>query len=188
MNQYKTLMSVFLLTLAGLLLSACNEQKPEAEITEAVETIKPFELYEAHVDGRITVFYDHDLYRDFLQMGETPYRKTFIGEGPKGETLVYGLTKADKSKTEGISSIDLMQGKITAPDNFYGEMYLDGRIYVFDNYEQMVSVRAMGEPPYRYTMIGAGPAGETVVLVLRSDNKKQFPQTLQQAFKAHNGQ
>lgn len=186
MKTLKVLLSTLMIALTGLFLTACNDEQPEAEVAEAAAEVKPFEFYEAHVDGRINLFYNHELFREFIALGETPYRKTYIGEGPKGETLVYGLTKKDKKKTSGIPSIDLMQGSIEAPASFYGEMYLEGRIYVFDNYKQMVSVRTLGEPPYRYTMIGEGPKGETVVLVLRKENKKKKPEALLAAFNARN--
>ena len=43
------------------------------------------------------------------------------------------------------------------------------------------------EAPYRYTMIGAGPKGETVVIVLNKDNKKKHPETQIAAFMAMHG-
>lgn len=136
------------------------------------------EIYEVHHDGRINVFYDRKLYKDFLGLGETPFRLTRIGAGPKGETIVFGLTKHDKKLKHSIPAIDLYDGKIKASDNFYGEMVKHNRIYVFDSYAEMKTVREFGHPNYMYTQIGAGPKGETIVFVLNKHNKKKRPDTL----------
>ncbi len=145
---------------------------------------EPMTLFEVHHDGRIHIFYDRKLYADFLQLGETPFRLTRIGAGPHGETVVFGLTKQDKKMKRPIPAIALFDGKLKAPENFYGEMVREGRIYVFDNYAQMQTVRSLGEPTYRYTQIGAGPRGETVVFVLTKANKKHRPDALIARFKA----
>lgn len=42
------------------------------------------------------VFDDFDTYQEFLSIGETSYRKVFIGEGPKNETLIFSLRSEDK--------------------------------------------------------------------------------------------
>ncbi|MBV0934427.1 hypothetical protein [Marinobacterium weihaiense] len=145
------------------------------------------DLYEVHHDGRIHVFDDRATYEHFLEVGETSYRQTFIGAGPKGETLVFGVTGADKKKRmEQVAGYNLYHGMLPASQPFYGETRLDGRIYVFDRLEDMEAVRKTGEAPLRFTQIGAGPAGETVVFVLNSDNKKHKPDALMAAFRQHN--
>lgn len=142
------------------------------------------DLYEVMHDGRRYVFDDLVVYRKFLQFGETPYRLTRIGAGPKGETLVFGLKGSDKKKTSGIGSVGLYDGTLPPDDYFYGEIIEDGRIYVFDNLKQMEDMRTLGEPPYRFTEIGIGPGGRTVVFVLRPDNKKKKPTALKRRFVA----
>lgn len=144
------------------------------------------ELYEVHHDGRIYIFYDRDLYATFIDLKHTAYSFNRIGDGPNGETLVFGLTGDDKKKTSGIPSVELYDGSLT-PDNFYGEMLLDGRIYVFDAYPEMEAVRKNHEAAYRLTDIGAGPNGETVVYVLTSENKKKRPEALIAKFKSMHG-
>ncbi len=141
-------------------------------------TVAPMEIYEVHHDGRIHVFYDHKLYSDFLELGESPFRLTRIGAGPNGETLVFGLTGADKKKPDGVNAIKLYDGKMNAPDNFYAEMRKDNRIYIFSQFEDMKPVRDFGAPNYMFTEIGAGPKGETVVYVLNKSNKKKRPDAL----------
>ncbi len=173
--------------LGGLVaaLTACTTGTKKEPMAAA--DLNNEDLYEVHHDGRIHVFDDQATYQQFLAVGETSFRQTFIGAGPKGETLVFGVTGADKKKSaEQVAGYNLYHGKLPAADSFYGEMRMEGRIYVFDRIEDMEAVRTTGEAPLRYTEIGAGPQGETLVYVLRSDNKKQKPVELMAAFKQHN--
>jgi hypothetical protein len=177
---------------AAVLLTACNTNvnnevnQAKAQVTETVkQELKNTVLFEAHHDGRLYIFDNFAVYQDFLALGETAYRKVRIGEGPKGETIVFGLTNEDKKKTSGIASIDMYDGKLKGASEFYGEMYTEeGRIYVFSSLEEMTQARLVGEVPLRYTDIGSGPKGETVVYALNSDNKKKKPVALIAKFKA----
>ncbi len=145
------------------------------------------DLYEVMHEGRYYVFDDHKVYQDFLTVGETSYRKVFIGEGPQNETLVFGLRSKDKKKFEGIAGVDMYQGNLKAADAFYGEMRReDGRLYIFSSLEDMEAVRKIGEAAYRFTQIGVGPNGETVVFVLNKSNKKHRPDALIAQFKTTN--
>ncbi len=192
--------NVVLVGLCALGLAACSEANvktdasPKAATTPATSSqvvkvakeateISASELYEVHHDGRIHVFYDFDLYQDFLAMGETPYRVTRIGAGPKGETMVFGLLGKDKKKSSGIPGIELIDGTIKPEGAFYGELVRDGRIYVVDDYDEFMAVHSTGEAAYRFTQIGSGPNGETVVYVLTKEKKKQRPDAMMVKFK-----
>ncbi len=142
-------------------------------------------LYEVHKDGRIYLFYDTHSYHDFKQTGHVNYMFSRIGAGPKGETLVFGLTGKDKKKRSGIPSVMIYDGE-HKPTSFYGEAILEGRIYVFDDYREMQTFRQTGEAAYRFTDIGSGPNGETVVFVLTKQNKKKRPDALVKEFKHRN--
>lgn len=166
---------------SALMLTACNEVKQQEATSTDVD-----EIYEVHDDGRIYAFYNQKLYQEFLQVGETAFRLTQIGSGPNGETMVFGLTKADKKKGTNTPAMELFEGKLKAADNFYGETRRNGRIYVFSNFKDMETVRQFGHPNLFYTEIGAGPKGETVVYVLNEKNKKKKPVELMAAFKQHN--
>lgn len=176
--------------LAAGVMSGCStvEEKPAPKAeAAAVQSLNNEDLYVVYHDGRLNVFYDADLYMEFMQVGETAFRKTFIGAGPKGETLVYGLTKGDKKKTSGIPSIDMMEGRLAPAEEFYGEIIADGRINVFSDWTNFQAFLSHGEVPYRLTDIGAGPKGETVVYALTKDNKKKRPEGLIAKFKAFHG-
>ncbi len=170
--------------------STDNSHKTAAKApAPAVKKVNNDDLYEVSHEGRYYVFDDMDVYKDFITNGETPYRKVYIGEGPNGQTLVFGLTGKDKKKTSGIGSIDMFQGKQAAAESFYGEMRgEDGRLYVFSELKDMEDVRKTGEAAYRFTQIGAGPKGETVVFVLNKGNKKKQPVALMAEFKKRNAQ
>lgn len=181
------LLKVALLSASIALTTACKTtQETSANTTSAstqqIQNIHNAELYEVHKDNRIYVFYDHSLYEDFLKHGHTAYMYTQIGAGPKGETLVFGLTKEDKKKREGIPSVELLNGSLEASEDFYAEMRLHGRIFVFSHLQDMEAVRKTGEAAYRHAKIGFGPKGETVVFVLNKGNKKAYPEALVKKF------
>jgi hypothetical protein len=133
------------------------------------------DYYEVYHEGRLYVFDDAVTYLSFLDVGETSYRKVRIGAGPHGETIVFGLTSADKKKREGIASIDMYDGKLAPAAEFYGEVHMEGRIYVFNDWNELQAFKQTGEAAYRFTEIGAGPGGETVVFVLTKEKKKVRP-------------
>lgn len=175
-------------------VSACSSSQPkkaesintassksEINKAESNKTIK--EIYEVHHDGRIHVFYDRKLYKEFLSLGETPFRLTRIGAGPNGETLVFGLTRKDKKMKSPVPAIELYEGKTKPDSEFYAEMVKHNRIYVFSDFEDMKPVRQFGHPNFFYTQIGSGPNGETVVYVLNKSNKKHRPDPLINKFK-----
>ncbi|MCW8355353.1 MAG: hypothetical protein ACPGRG_10335 [Marinomonas sp.] len=166
------------------LLTACGEMVKKDETQPAAErvSLNNEDLYEVHHDGRIYIFDDRAVYESFLQVGETTFRNVHIGEGPKGETIVFGLTNEDKKKVSGIASIDMYKGQLKGADDFYGEMRMDGRIYVFGSLMEMNEARTVGEVPLRYTDIGSGPKGETVVYALNSSNKKMKPEAMIELF------
>jgi len=176
--------------IALTLLTACGGEmvkKDGAKSTAEAMSLNNEDLYEVHQEGRIYIFDDRTVYEEFLQVGETSFRKVRIGAGPKGETIVFGLTNADKKKMSGIASVDMYDGALEAAVPFYGEMRMEGRIYVFGSLQEMNGARAVGEVPLRYTDIGSGPKGETVVYALNSSNKKAKPEAMIRLFHKMNG-
>ncbi|MFD1384617.1 hypothetical protein ACFQ45_14695 [Rhodanobacter aciditrophus] len=173
---------------ASVLLTACGGNvKSNDSMAAQSAPMNNDDLYEVHDDGRIYVFDDRDVYEEFLTVGETSFRKVRIGDGPKGETVVFGLTNEDKKKMSGIASVEMFDGDLAGAEDFYGEMRMEGRIYVFQSLEEMNTARVVGEVPLRYTDIASGPKGETVVYALNNENKKQQPSDLIAKFKSVNG-
>lgn len=179
-----------ILIIAFILGAGCSASNPEksntSEASVSPATPPLMEIYEVLHDGRINVFYDRKLYEEFLALHETPFRLARIGAGPNGETIVFGLTKTDKKHPENVDVIKLYDNTIPAPEEIYAEMRRNGRIYVFNNFDDMKPVREYGNPNLFYTEIGAGPMGETVVYVLNEENKKKRPDALIAEFKSMN--
>lgn len=174
-----------------ILVSACQSvssdssskvEAPVAEVSQQEQAMKNDQLFEVHKDGRIYVFYDFNEYKAFLKTGHPSFVLTKIGAGPKGETMVYVLTDETKKKREGIPSVDLMEGRLPAAEDFYAEMNMEGRTYVFSRFEDMTAVRKLGEAPLRHAKIGYGANGESVIFVLHDGNKKEYPEALIKRF------
>ena len=138
-------------------------------------------------DGRIYMFDDQKTYLEYMGVGETSFRLTRIGAGPKGETVVFGLAKKDKKKRSGIAVVDMHEGRLDGATPFYGEIVKHGRYFVFSSWADMQQVRKVGEPTFMYTDIGSGPRGATVVYVLNKKNKKKKPVELIKKFKTVHG-
>lgn len=176
---------ITLIALIALLsIGACNQMKQTDSLASDTNTIS--EIYEVHEDGRIYAFYDRALYKEFLQVGETPFRLTRIAAGPNGETMVFGLTKNDKKKGTDTPAVKLYENKLKPAEDFYAETVRHGRIYVFDSFADMQPVRQFGHPNFFYMEVAAGPKGETVVYVLNKSNKKKKPVALIEEFKKRN--
>ena len=173
---------VFVLLLASV-MSGCAvvEEKGSKPPMQRAD----LSIYEVHHDGRIHVFYDKKVFKEFMSLGETSFRLTRIGAGPHNETMIFGLTKKDKKLKKPVAAIDLYDGKIKA-DYFYAEMHKHGRIYVFNRFEDMTTVRDFGHPNFMFSQIGAGPKGETVVFVMNKKNKKKQPVSLIADFNRRN--
>jgi hypothetical protein len=184
MLSLKHIQYAIITVLAMLALTACNQVKESAAMPADTQTVN--EIYEVHEDGRIYAFYNRALYKEFISVGETPFRLTQIAAGPNGETMVFGLTKEDKKKGADTPAAKLYEGKLQPAADFYAETLRHGRIYVFSDFADMQPVRQFGHPNFFYLEVGAGPQGETVVYVLNSKTKKQKPTALIKEFKKRN--
>lgn len=126
-----------------------------------------------HENGRLYVLGDPQLQQILLETGEVALTRTRIGDGPDGRTLVFGMNK-DDAKRGGPTDAELLyDGKQVPEGPFYGEVFKDGRIYVFVDWKDMAGYLKHGEVPLTYTEIGAGPKGETVVYALNKESAKQ---------------
>lgn len=175
---------------------AAPAAKPEPAAAVAAEPAKTSsnslnneDVYLAEHEGRLYVFDDEAVYQSFMQHGETAYRLVRVGEGPGGSTLVFGLRDEDKAKREGIAAVDMYDGRLAgAAEGFYAEVLHDGRFYVFSEWQDLVDFQRTRIADLRYTEIGAGPGGRTVVYVLNESNKKHKPVDLIARFKRIHGQ
>lgn len=155
---------------------------PQASSTSAM----PAELYVVLPEtGRVHAFGDTKNYFDFLAHGEVALTRTQIGAGPGGKTLVFGITGDDVKTNAPSRGEQILSGSIPSGAAFYGEVFKDGRFYLFGDLKDMTNFTAFGEVPYSYTDIGAGPKGETIVYVMNKDSyPKGKPQERTERFKA----
>jgi len=100
----------------------------------------------------------------FAAHGHMPYAKTVLGAGPHGETVVYEIAKKDPNLAERLMETYqktpfLVESK---GDNYAVYKHMN-RLYVVGSKESSEKFAAHGHMPYAKTVLGAGPAGETVV-------------------------
>jgi hypothetical protein len=111
--------------------------------------------------------------------------RTAIGAGPGGKTIVYGITADDVKANKPSAAETILAAATPAPAAFYGEVFRDGRFFLFGSLQDMTNFTAFGEVPYSYTDIGAGPLGETLVYVMNKDSyAKGKPMDRLERFKA----
>ena len=125
-----------------------------------------------HENGRVYVLGDTKLQEIFKQTDEVALTRTRIGEGPDGRTLIFGMNK-DEAKSGGPTDAERMyDGKQEPAGPFYGEVFKDGRYYIFVDWKDMAAYLKHGEVPLTYTEIGTGPKSETVIYALNKDTSK----------------
>lgn len=123
-----------------------------------------------HENGRIYPIADAKNYLAFLDVNELIYTRTRVGEGPAGETLVFGIEKKEADDLNKPAKAELLyDGKMDVAGPFYGEVVKDGRFHVFGTWQDFKDYLVNKEITYTFTEVGTGPKGETVIYAM---NKK----------------
>lgn len=123
-----------------------------------------------HENGRIYPIADAKNYLAFLDVNELIYTRTRVGEGPEGETLVFGIEKKEADDLNKPAKAELFyDGKMDVSGPFYGEVVKDGRFLVFGTWQDFKDYLVNKEITYTFTEVGTGPKGETVIYAM---NKK----------------
>ncbi len=123
-------------------------------------------------DERHYLFGDAKTYLSYLQHGEVALTRTRIGASPAGTTVVFGITADDVKDNRPNPAELVFDGKLVPGAGFYGEVFKDGRYYVFHDLRDMKLFLEHGEAALTFTDIGAGPNGATQVWVM---NKETMP-------------
>jgi hypothetical protein len=175
-----------LLAVVALAAGCATDPAPATRAETAPVAAAPVELFAVLPEsGRVHAFGDTKNYFDFLAHGEVMLTRTQVGAGPGGKTLVYGITSADVKDNKPSRGEQIMGGSLPAGSGFYGEVYKGGRFYLFGELKDMKDYMAFGEVPYSFTDVGAGPKGETIVMVMNKDSyKKGKPTDRMARFKA----
>jgi hypothetical protein len=138
-----------------------------------------------HENGRIYPIADAKNYLAFLDVDELIYTRTRIGAGPAGETIVFGIQKAEsKDLAKPSVAEQLYDGKLEVAGPFYGEVVKEGRFLVFGTWQDFKDYLVNKEITYTFTEVGTGPKGETVIYAMNKKTSKDGrPVALIEAFK-----
>lgn len=138
-----------------------------------------------HENGRIYPIADSKNYLAFLDVDELIYTRTRVGAGPDGETIVFGIEKKESDDLNQPSKAELFyDGKMEVTGPFYGEVFRDGRFFVFGEWTDFKDYLAHKEITFTFTEVGTGPKGETVIYALNKKTKDEGrPVALVEAFK-----
>jgi hypothetical protein len=159
-------------TTAAVAAPAAPAAAPTAPAAAAQPVAAPTQHYFLvfHENGRIYPIADAKNYLAFLDVNELIYTRTRIGEGPAGETLVFGIEKKEADDLNKPAKAELFyDGKMEVDGPFYGEVIKDGRFHVFGTWQDFKDYLVNKEITYTFTEVGTGPKGETVIYAM---NKK----------------
>ena len=119
----------------------------------------------------------------FAAHGHLPYTKTLLGGGPHGETVVYEVAKKDPALVERlIETYNSIPFVVETAGDDYTVYKKQGRLFVVGDAKMKEFFAAHGHLPYTKTLLGAGPAGETVVFQVDKKDPK-FVERLMAQFK-----
>jgi hypothetical protein len=197
MQENKRILSYALTSVLALgVMSGCAtqsntakapESKPAATTAAAQPSTAPTQHYFLvfHENGRIYPIADAKNYLAFLDVDELIYTRTRIGAGPAGETVVFGIQKAEsKDLAKPSVAEQLYDGKMEVTGPFYGEVVKDGRFHVFGTWQDFKDYLVNKEITYTFTEVGSGPKGETVIYAMNKKTSKEGrPVALIEAFK-----
>lgn len=121
------------------------------------------ELMVCRYNNRLYVMGEASMRDSFVAHHHLPYTKTHLGAGPAGETVVFQVKKKDVAFTENlIERFEHIAWQLEANDIYTAWKY-QGRIYVIGDEAMNKKFAAHKHLPYTKTLLGAGPAGETVI-------------------------
>jgi hypothetical protein len=194
MQENKRTLSYGLASVLALgILSGCATQSNTAKAAESKPAMAtqpamaPTQHYFLvfHENGRIYPIADAKNYLAFLDVDELIYTRTRIGAGPQGETIVFGIQKAEsKDLAKPSVAEQLYDGKMEVTGSFYGEVVKNGRFHVFGTWQDFKDYLVNKEITYTFTEIGTGPKGETVIYAMnKKTSKAGRPVALIESFK-----
>ncbi|MEK1904847.1 MAG: hypothetical protein AAAB13_03640 [Pseudomonas sp.] len=141
--------------------------------------------YQVRTETQVLVFDDYQVFKDYLATGKAPVMRTLEEKAATGQEQILVLRAEDEGKAlDKISAYRFLKVAQPPASPFYGEVRQDGAIYVFKRYGDMVDMIKLGEPTFRYTDIGGGPDGKTVIYGLQKEEGRPEA-TIQQFKKNH---
>lgn len=182
MKKVLIVMMMLAIALAGCANTAKQAQidSPQSDAPQlAISKGDNFFVYD--YIGRHYVVGSQESSEKFAAHGHMPYAKTVLGAGPHGETVVFEIAKKDPNLTERLietyqSTPFLVESK---GDDYAVFKYL-GRLYVVGQAKTKESFAEHHHLPYTKTLLGAGPAGETVVFEVDKKDAKLVERLMEQ--------
>lgn len=148
------------------------------------EPLNNEDWYQVRTDTQVFVFDDYKVFKDFLATGKAPVLRTLEEKDPAGQELILALRAEDEGKAlNKISAYRFLKVAQPPAESFYGEVRQEGKIFVFKRYGDMMDTIKLGEPIFRYTDIGGGPDGKTVIYGLQKEETR--PDATIQKFKTN---
>lgn len=168
-------------------ISKTNYKIIDTRLTEKSST-KPVLMSTNHTDffvyyynGRVYVIGSKKMSEKFASQHHLPYTRTILGEGPKGETVIY---EVQKKKPEYVDSLQQKFAGTPALLDQQAKYYVwkyAGRIYVIGKEKTNQAFISNHFLPYTRTVLGAGPQGETVIFEVDKKDAS-FSEKLKQKF------
>jgi len=163
-------------------LSGCAGTSKQAEMNSPHQLLSKegnFFVYD-YMDRHYVVG-SEEMSKKFAAHGHLPYTKTILGAGPHGETVVYEVAKKDPSLAERLmATYEKTPFLVESKGDDYTVYKYMNRLYVVGSKESSEKFAAHGHMPYAKTVLGAGPAGETVVFEINKKDPKLVEKLMKQ--------
>lgn len=159
------------------------------ESTHAITvSLKDQQLFVVYHQNQTFVFNNVQLYNRFLSDQKTTYRRTFIGGGPRGNTIIYVLTQSDKDKKQNTAK-KILGDNVSLLGKFYGEVYQpkENRFYIFTKLNRFKTYLKTGNQHGYFLDKHAGPNQEDVAYILEKSNGYQRSATITSTFNTIHG-
>ena len=120
------------------------------------------------------VFNEPKQYQRYLNDKPVSYRRTFIGGGPRGNTIVYVLNQSDREKKKNTAK-SILEGDLKIIGKFYGEVYYPNKkqLYVFTRFASFKKYIETGKKNDYLFENKTGVNQKTVFYVLENANQHQ---------------
>ena len=163
-------------------LSGCAGTSKQSEMNSPQQLLSKegnFFVYD-YMDRHYVVG-SEEMSKKFAAHGHLPYTKTILGAGPHGETVVYEVAKKDPSLAERLmATYEKTPFLVESKGDDYTVYKYMNRLYVVGSKESSEKFAAHGHMPYAKTVLGAGPAGETVVFEINKKDPKLVEKLMKQ--------
>ncbi len=149
------------------------------------EPLNNEDWYQVRTDTQVFVFDDEKVFKEFLSTGKAPVLRSLEEKDPAGQEVILALRAEDEGKAlNKIAAYRFLKVAQPPASPFYGEVRQDDKIFVFKRYGDMMDMIKLGEPIFRFTDIGGGPEGKTVIYGLQKEEGRPAA-TIEQFKKNH---